>query len=90
MAAEPHRYDHDEVHGQSLIEQQRLAGQLVGTPIKRTEHDVAMVFQAQREVEKSNALRDIGNQNPWKDAPLEAKDANEMAVETWQVEPAQH
>lgn len=89
MAAEPHRYDHDEVHGQSLIEQQRLAGQLVGTPLKRTEHDVAMVFQAQREVEKSNTLRDIGNQNPWKDAPMKAKEAKQMGADTWMIESAQ-
>ena len=33
MAAEPHRYDHDEVHGNALIEQQRLAGSwLVSAP----------------------------------------------------------
>ena len=89
MAAEPHRYDHDEVHGQSLIEQQRLAGQLVGTPLKRTEQDVAMVFQAQREVEKSNALRDIGNQNPWKDTPMQAEEAKQMGTETWMIESAQ-
>ena len=25
MASEPHRYDHDEVHGSSLMEQQRLS-----------------------------------------------------------------
>ena len=34
MAAEPHRYDHDEVHGASLLEQQRLAGALVSAPAK--------------------------------------------------------
>ena len=89
MAAEPHRYDHDEVHGQSLIEQQRLAGQLVGTPIKRTEHDVAMVFQAQREVEKSNALRDIGNQNPWKDQ-LPPEEVLEYMANTLEVEEMDH
>ena len=90
MAAEPHRYDHDEVHGPSLMDQQRLAGGLVGTPIKRTQQDVAMVFQAQRETEKANALRDIGNQNPWKDAPMEAQEAKEMGTETWMIESSQN
>ena len=39
MAADPHRYDHDEVHGNSLIEQQRLAAALVGAPAPRTTDD---------------------------------------------------
>ena len=41
MAADPHRYDHDEVHGDSLIEQQRLAAALVGAPAPRTSDDIA-------------------------------------------------
>ena len=36
MAAEPHRYDHDEVHGASLLQQQRLAAALVDAPALRS------------------------------------------------------
>lgn len=83
MAAEPHRYDHDEVHGASLMEQQRLAATLVGSPAPRTTDDIVMVFEQQRAVEKVNAIRDVGNQNPWKDAPLQAEDAKKVGEETW-------
>lgn len=86
MAAEPHRYDHDEVHGASLIQQQRLAGALVDAPAKPDGLAVAQAFEQQRSTVKANALRDIGNQNPWKDAPLEAKEAKEMAKTTWEIE----
>jgi hypothetical protein len=81
MAAEPHRYDHDEVHGRALVEQQRLAGGLVGQRTKPNEADVAAVFQQQREREKRNVLRDIANQNPWKERPMAASEAHEMANE---------
>ena len=83
MAAEPHRYDHDEVHGPSLIEQQRLATVLVGTPAPRTTEDIITIFEEQRSVEKSNTIRDVGNQNPWKDAPMQAEDAKKVGEETW-------
>ena len=86
MAAEPHRYDHDEVHGSSLVEQQRLAAALVDAPAKPDGLTVAQMFEQQRSTVKANALRDVGNQNPWKDAPLEAKEAQEMAEATWTIE----
>ena len=83
MAAEPHRYDHDEVHGPSLIDQQRLATVLVGAPAPRTTEDIITIFEEQRSVEKSNTIRDVGNQNPWKDAPMQAEDAKKVGEETW-------
>ena len=86
MAAEPHRYDHDEVHGASLLQQQRLAAALVDAPPKPDGLTVAQLFDQQRSSSKSNALRDVGNQNPWKDAPMEAKEAQEMAETTWAIE----
>ena len=86
MAAEPHRYDHDEVHGASLLQQQRLAAALVDAPAKPDGLSVAQLFDQQRSSSKANALRDIGNQNPWKDAPMEAKEAQEMAETTWAIE----
>ena len=86
MAAEPHRYDHDEVHGNALIEQQRLAGGLVGQRAKPDGDAVAAVFQEQREREKPNVLQDIANQNPWKDRPMGASEAQEMANDVLSVE----
>ena len=83
MASEPHRYDHDEVHGSSLMEQQRLAAALVDGPAKPDGLSVAQLFEQQRSTAKANALRDVGNQNPWKDAPLEAHRAQAMGEETW-------
>ena len=83
MAAAPHRYDHDEVHGASLLEQQRIAATLLAPQPRRTEQDVALVFEGQRSQEKKNVLQDIANQNPWKHQPLEAKQAQKMGVDTW-------
>ena len=86
MAAEPHRYDHDEVHGASLLEQQRLAGALVSAPAKPDGLAVSELFEQQRSTVKANALRDVGNQNPWKDAPLEAHEAQKVAETTWKLD----
>ena len=86
MAADPHRYDHDEVHGDSLIEQQRLAAALVGAPAPRTSDDING-FEEQRSTAKANMLRDVGNQNPWRDAPMQAADAKKVAEETWLLNP---
>lgn len=83
MAAAPHRYDHDEVHGEVLLEQQRLAGSLAGPRAKRTEEDVMRVFEEQRATTKGNVLQDIGNQNPWKDQAPSADVANAISQETW-------
>jgi hypothetical protein len=83
MAATPHRHDHDEVHGEVLLEQQRLAAHLLGPTTKRTVEDVALVFEEQRIHEKANVLRDVGNQNPWKNRPPEADDAKALGEQTW-------
>ena len=63
MAAAPHRYDHDEVHGASLREQQRLATELVGTVAPLTEEDVLGVFEEQRARKKVSPLRPEDNPN---------------------------
>ena len=89
MAAAPHRYSHDEVHGASLIEQQRLAAALTDAPPPRTEEDVVALFEEQRNVVKTNVLREIGNQNPWKDKAPEAKEAQEMGQEVWDMGPGE-
>jgi len=86
MAASPHRYDHDEVHGEVLIEQQRLAGSLSGPKQRRTEDDVVRVFDEQRAVQKANVIRDVGNKNPWKNAAPSADEANVISQQTWSIE----
>jgi len=90
MAAEPHRYDHDEVHGKALREQQRLAGAMVGEPAPRNTEDIETLFQQQREKPEQNALQDIANQNPWKEQPLAAEAAQKMAQATWGLEGGEH
>jgi len=86
MAAEPHRYDHDEVHGRALLEQQRLAGALVGERVQPSAEDIVAVFQQQRRKRQHNALQDIANQNPWKDQPMPAEQAKQMAKQTWELQ----
>ena len=69
MAAEPHRHDHDEVHGEVLIEQQHLAAGLSAPIQQRTMEDVVSVFDDQKKRRKANVLRDVANQNEWNDSP---------------------
>jgi len=86
MAASPQRYSHDETHGESLVEQQRLAAALVPGRLKPTEEDVVFSFEAQRKAPKANVLRDVGNQNPWSKSGIEANDAREMGEATLLVD----
>lgn len=67
LAASPHRHDHDEVHGPFLIEQQYLASQLADAEPQPTTRDLESVFETQAATKKANPIRDIANQNPWKD-----------------------
>ena len=83
MAAAPHRYHHDETHGDVLAEQQRLAGRLVAPVAQPTGEDVLSAFEKQRSTTKSNVLRDVGNQNPWVEQGIEAEEAKALAETTW-------
>jgi hypothetical protein len=67
LAASPHRHDHDEVHGPFLIEQQYLASKLTDAKPQPTPRDLESVFETQAATKKANPIRDIANQNPWKD-----------------------
>jgi ribosomal protein L40E len=67
MAASPNRYDHDEVHGPSLREQQRLANALVEAKPLPTSEDISELFAVQAKREKTSVVQTVGNQNPWKD-----------------------
>ena len=69
MAAEPHRHDHDEIHGPALLEQQRLAAALSAPVQQQTLDDVVSVFDNQKKLRKRNVLRDVANQNEWIERP---------------------
>ena len=72
MAAAPHRYDHDEVHGEVLVEQQRLAAGLSEPVPQPTTEDIEALFEQQKNRKKTNVVRDVANQNQWVDgAPTE-------------------
>jgi hypothetical protein len=83
MAASPHRHDHDEIHGEVLLEQQRLAAALITTTPLPTSEEVGDLFASQRNNEKSNIIRDVANQNPWKDDAPEVDVATKIGQEAW-------
>ena len=76
MAANPSRYDHDEVHGPMLQEQQRLAGSLVEAKPLPSSEDIEQLFSKS---EKENIVQSIANQNPWKDELPPSEILNQMA-----------
>ena len=53
MAADPHHYDHDEVHGPVLRELQRRAGSMVDAPPRSTTASIDEVFQQLKMKKKS-------------------------------------
>ena len=83
MAASPHRHDHDEIHGEVLLEQQRLAAALITATPLPTSEEVGDLFASQRNNEKSNIIRDVANQNPWKDDAPEVDVATKIGQEAW-------
>lgn len=66
MAAAPHRYDHDEVHGKVLHEQQELAAALSEPIPESTVEEVQALFNQQRAKKKKNIIQDVANQNEWR------------------------
>ena len=83
MAASPHSHDHDEIHGGVLLEQQRLAAALITATPLPTSEEVGDVFASQRNSEKANIIRDVANQNPWKDTAPEVDVATQIGQEAW-------
>jgi len=65
MAASPHRYDHDVIHGSSLTEQQILAAGLVELTPPVTTKEITETFTTQENKIDFSPIRDIGNQNTW-------------------------
>ncbi len=83
MAASPHRHDHDEIHGGVLLEQQRLAAALITSAPLPTSEEVGDLFASQRNSERPNIIRDVANQNPWKDDAPEVDVATKIGQEAW-------
>ena len=83
MAASPHRHDHDEIHGPVLIEQQRLAAALTAAVPLPSSEEVGDLFTSQKNTQKPNLIRDVANQNPWKDSAPEADVATQMGLDAW-------
>tara|TARA_B110000196_G_scaffold68052_1_gene57747 strand:+ start:356 stop:859 length:504 start_codon:yes stop_codon:yes gene_type:complete len=89
MAASPNRYDHDEVHGPSLREQQRLANSMAETKPLPTSEDIGELFAAQAKREKTSVVQTVGNQNPWKDQ-LPSEEILEHMAESLEAEDIEH
>lgn len=89
MAANPNRYDHDEVHGPALIQQQRLANSMTEAKELPTSEDIEQLFAKQAESKKSNIIQSVGNQNPWKDE-LPPEEILEQMAESLEVEDFSH
>ena len=86
MAAAPHRFDNDPVHGRTLEEQQILASKLVTKPSPITEEDIVETFQQQRSTKKSNLLQEVANKNQWKNSPPKPDVARHIGEEAWRDE----
>ena len=88
MAANPNRYDHDEVHGPALREQQRLANSMVEAKPLPSSEDIEQLFAKQAKRDKQSVVQTVSNQNPWKDElpPEEILDqmADSLKVEDMQ------
>ena len=88
MAANPNRYDHDEVHGPTLREQQKLANSMVEAKPLPSSEDIEQLFAKQAKRDKQSIVQTVSNQNPWKDElpPEEILDqmADSLTVEDMQ------
>ena len=67
MISNPHRLDHDEVHGKYLRQYQILASDYVDVSPLPTSEEIDGIFDRQRKKPDRSLIRDIANRNPWKD-----------------------
>ena len=89
MAANPNRYDHDEVHGPVLREQQFLANEMAETKPLPTSEDIGELFANQAKREKKNVVQSVANQNPWKDE-LPPEEVLDIMADSLQAEDIDH
>jgi len=89
MAANPNRYDHDEVHGPALREQQLLANSMADAKPLPTSEEVGQLFANQAKRDKTSIIQSVANQNPWKDE-LPPEEVLEHMVGSLQAEDIEH
>ena len=77
-AGAPHKHDHLEEHGPVLLEQQKRAAALVGEVKRSTQEEVEAVFVVQAQRKKTNIIKDVGNQNQWKEQAPSVEQAKDM------------
>jgi len=82
MAASPEKYALDDVHG-AILQQLRLAHELAPNSSPLESLDLDTIFEHQRQQEKTSVIRDVGNQNPWKDKELSSVEAKKIGEDTW-------
>ena len=79
MMANPHQYDFDNVHGEVLQGYVRLLTEHEGPRVAPTQEEIDALFAAARARPKGSLLRDMANQNPWKDAPPSVQSARAIS-----------
>lgn len=89
MAANPNRYDHDEVHGPTLREQQRLANSMVEAKPLPSSEDIEQLFAKQAKRDKQSVVQTVSNQNPWKDE-LPSEEILDQMADSLTVEEMQY
>ena len=67
MISNPQRLDHDEIHGKHLRQYQLLAGDYADTSPLPTSEEIDGIFDRQRRKPEKSLIKDVANQNPWKD-----------------------
>ena len=79
MMANPEQYDFDNVHGEVLQGYVRLLTEHEGPRAAPTQEEIDALFAAARARPKGSLIRDMANQNPWKDSPPSVQSAREMS-----------
>ncbi len=86
MISKPHKYDHDEVHRDELVNQQILAGKMSDGNRKQEIVDLKELFESQKINKNKRILEDLGNKNPWKNNAPAPDIARAIGKETWSGE----
>ncbi len=86
MLANPHRYDHDDVHGDVLQGYVRLLADHEGPRAAPTQDEIDALFAAAKARPKGSLIRDMANQSPWKDVAPSAQFARAMSDDIAEVD----
>ena len=78
MLSSPEKMDHDEVHGEVLRGYINLINQHEGPRVPPSQEEIDALFAAAKARPKGSLIRDMANQNPWKDGAPSARLARAM------------